>query len=141
MDQLESTLQNLITPVTEKVVAGFTLKFAAVVVIDEAHKIVYASDVADRLFSYPLGGLRGRLIHDVVPESVREDHQRYVSMFFAGAMSPGHAMGAGIPRKIMGQPLNGNPFPIVVTLNRFADDLRNYAHALIQRVAEDVKGV
>lgn len=141
MDELDTKITKLLSPVSEKTIAAFTLRFAGVIVIDELQKIVYASETADHLFNYPLGGLKGRQIEEIVPEDGRVDHRRYVAMFFAGAMVQGHSMGAGIPRKIMGQPMNGTPFPIVVTLNRFAEEKVNYAHALIQKVAEDLKSV
>ena len=85
----------------------------AMVMVDEAGKIVLINSQAERLFGYSRDDLIGQSVEILVPERFRAEHVGYRAGFYA--VPQARAMGAG--RDLYGLRKDGTEIPIEIGLN------------------------
>jgi PAS domain S-box-containing protein len=85
----------------------------AVVIVNDADRIVLANSRTERLFGYPRSGLIGESVELLIPERFRRHHPGYRGGHF-------HLARAGVTRSepdLAGRRKDGSEFPIEVTLS------------------------
>lgn len=105
-------------------------QLAPVVYVDqETWRIVLANRPAEDLFGYNLGELYGRLIHDLVPDSLRDRHAEHTAKFKDEPFQTARPMGQGLI--VSGRHRRYGDFPVNVALYRFTHNGRKYVMAEI----------
>jgi protein-histidine pros-kinase len=89
-----------------------------IVLSNSTGRIVLANAHAERLFGYERGGLRGRTIETLLPESLREAHVGHRAAYFAQPRT--RLMGAGLA--LSGRRRDGAEFPLEVSLSPVETD-------------------
>ena len=85
----------------------------AMLVVDQSGRIVLANALAERLFGYPQGTLPGQALHVLIPEQLREPHQRHLTEYLR-APRP-RPMGTGL--MLSGVRRDGGEFAVEISLN------------------------
>ena len=85
----------------------------AMVIVDEAGRIVLINSQTELLFGWPRETLLGRPVEDLVPERFRGTHGGHRSMFFAHPKV--RRMGAGL--SLAGLRQDGSEFPVEISLS------------------------
>ncbi len=103
---------------------------AAVLMVDQEGRIVYANDEASRLTGYRRGQLEGLGVEDLVPEARREAHAGWRKTWRAER----RPMGSGI--EISCRRADGSTFPADVSIAPMAIDGVNYVVASLRDETE-----
>jgi len=85
----------------------------AVVVVDEAGRIVFANAQTERLFGYPLDALLGQPVELLVPDQLRAAHVRQRERY--SEVPRTRPMGSGV--ELHGRRRDGTTFPIEISLS------------------------
>src|SRR5690348_274132 len=86
----------------------------ALIVVDDAGRIVRANSHAEQLFGYPANGLKGLHVEALMPEAVRHRHQHHRAGYMANPRV--RAMG-DTNQALIGQRADGGRFPIEIALS------------------------
>ncbi len=82
--------------------------YEAIISIDESHNIIIFNEGAERIFGYAADELRGRSVHLLLPEHLREAHRRDITEFGRSADNA-HLM--HVRRPLVGLRKSGENFP------------------------------
>ena len=104
----------------------------AMVVVDEAGRIVACNRAAERGFGYPREELLGRGVESLVPEGLRDRHAREREAY--GRSPRARPMGAGLDIEV--QRRDGSRFPADVVLSPFRLGRRRFVLALVLDLTE-----
>ncbi|MCB8941193.1 MAG: PAS domain S-box protein [Ardenticatenaceae bacterium] len=104
----------------------------ALVIVNEAGKIVIANDQTDKLFEYLHEQLINQPIEILMPDRFWQNHSEFRATFFAKP----HARPMGTGLELYGRCQNGREFPIEVSLNILETPEGKYALATIRNVTE-----
>lgn len=107
----------------------------ALVVIDEAARIIFANGQAYRIFGYEPGELIGEPIEVLIPERFRDAHPAKVRQFFASGKS--RPMAAGI--QLFGRRKDGSEFPAEVSLSPFPTESGLLVSSAIRDVTDRLR--
>ncbi|GAB4048952.1 sensor histidine kinase [Spirosoma litoris] len=107
--------------------AVFTKATIGIIVCDKQGKIVSANQVAEQLFSYDENQLIDLPIYQLVPQSLRQNHEKLRQSFMAYPQ----ARPMGHNRDLYAQRKDGSLFPVEVSLSYFRLDNTMYAVAYI----------
>lgn len=110
----------------------------ALIVINDAGDIVYSNERAESLFGYSRAELASANIEDLIPERLRDKHEKH-RMDYAKQpyrRSAGHQLGVNL----FGLRSNGSEFPAEITLNRLQTNeetltissIRDVSHRLFE---------
>jgi diguanylate cyclase (GGDEF)-like protein/PAS domain S-box-containing protein len=104
----------------------------AMLVVDRSGRIVDANTLAERLFGYPQGALAGQPLAVLIPDRLREVHQRHVAQYIS---SPRHLpLSAGSVMWALRR--DGSEFAAQVSLNRLESAEGRHVLAAIRDVSE-----
>lgn len=108
------------------------------VVVDVSGKIIMQNPSMARMFGYEDSELLGRLIEDLLPDTMRAKHKAHRAAYEQKPVQ--RSMGSGMELK--GQRKDGSVFPVEVSLNHFKVEEQRYVMALVtditlRRLAED----
>lgn len=110
----------------------------AVVIVNEAHKIVMVNSRAGEMFDYPNHALEGADLKIIIPEQHRGAHRNNVKDYFQGPHS--RPMGAG--KRFSGLRADGTEVPVDIMINSIVLEGARVAMTLVrdvtyQRALED----
>ncbi|QIP15127.1 PAS domain S-box protein [Spirosoma aureum] len=105
----------------------FTSATIGIIVADQQGHIVSANQLADRLFGYETGELKGLSIEQLVPRSVSQYHEKLRQSF----TDHPQARPMGHNRDLYAQRKDGTLFPVEISLSYFRLDNTLYAVAYI----------
>lgn len=91
----------------------------ALIVVNQSGCIVRANHQADQLFGYPLDGLTGLDIEQLMPESLRDRHRAHRDSYMAVPRI--RPMGGGT-MALVGQRRDGTQFPIEIALSPLSSE-------------------
>lgn len=100
------------------------------VVVDDAHEILFVNAQTESLFGYERQELVGQSVDVLVPKRYREQHAEHRAEY-ARELKP-RPMGAGM--ELYGLRKNGTQFPIDISLSPVNDGGANLVSALIRDV-------
>jgi len=86
----------------------------ALLLVDEAGRIVSANQRAERLFGYVEGGLSGLSVEQLLPEGMRDSHRALRAGYMANPQL--RPMGGSMP-SLIGQASDGQQFPVEIALS------------------------
>lgn len=104
----------------------------AIIMADQAGRIVLANGHADTLFGYPPGGLVGESVEVLLPQHLRDNHVQHRSSYFAQPRV--RSMGAGLD--LRGRRADGTEFPVEISLS----PLRTDEGTLVMTAIRDIAG-
>jgi len=104
----------------------------AIVVIDEAGRIVLVNRQAQALFGYAAEELVGQLIETLVPESYRDTHVQHRDRYMESPRT--RPMGAGLD--LLARRKDGSQFPVEISLS----PLQTREGLLVSAAVRDVSG-
>jgi PAS domain S-box-containing protein len=104
----------------------------AMILVDEAGRIVLVNAQTERLFGYPRAELLGQTIDLLVPERFRGTHPGHRRSFFAEPQV--RSMGAG--RDLFGLRKDGTEVPVEIGLNPFKTSSTSFVLAAIVDITE-----
>ena len=107
----------------------------AIIVVDQDGKILLANPVSERMFGYETEGLSGRMIEDLLPESLRKRHVGYRKNF--NAHPEPRPMGMG--RDLVARRKDGTDFPVAVSLSYTRIDGNLMVIAFVSDITERKK--
>jgi PAS domain S-box-containing protein len=93
-----------------------------IIMVNRASKIVLSNHFADVLFGYEPGELMGEQLDILIPQNVRERHQKTYDNYTMKPQS--RAMGIGLDLK--GRRKDGSLFPIEISLSHFKSGVTPY---------------
>ena len=102
----------------------------AIVIVNQAGRIVLSNGQADRLFGYGPGELRGKAVEMLLPADLHSAHVRHRATFFAQPRS--RAMGAGT--ELHGLRKDGTVFPVEISLS----PIRTEEGTLVMSAVRDI---
>jgi PAS domain S-box-containing protein len=85
----------------------------ALVAVNQQGRIILVNQQVEQMFGYPPEELTGKPVEVLMPEQVKDQHQRHVS----GFMSSPVARPMGRMLELMGRRRNGSLFPVDITLS------------------------
>ncbi|MCM2305652.1 MAG: ATP-binding protein [Elusimicrobia bacterium] len=105
----------------------------AVLIADEAGRILWANAQTERLFAYGPGEMLGREVEELIPARFRAEHPAHRARFHAAPST--RPMGVG--RDLFGLTKNGHEVPVEIGLNPIrAEDGRPMIVAVITDITE-----
>ncbi|MGE3776892.1 MAG: PAS domain S-box protein, partial [Pirellulaceae bacterium] len=107
----------------------------AMIMIDQAGRMVLVNNQAEQLFGYTRAELLGQLVELLVPPRFRDRHPEYRESFFTQPAV--RAMGAG--RDLFGQHKDGSEIPIEIGLNPIQTDEGMFVLSAIVDIRERVR--
>lgn len=107
----------------------------AVLVVGRDQIIMAANTRADALFGAAEGALSGMPLEVLIPESIRQAHQRHVDGFFS---SQGECRAMGSSLRLYGRRLDGKTLPVDIMLNRIDLNNQSLTMAVIRDDSERV---
>jgi PAS domain S-box-containing protein len=105
----------------------------AVIVADDASRIVLYNQGAERMFGHRQALVLGQPLELLVPPAVRSVHERHLRGF---ALSPGAARRMAQRRDIQGLHANGTLFDAEASISHVEHDGRSYFAAIVRDVSE-----
>jgi two-component system sensor histidine kinase UhpB len=102
------------------------------IVADEAASVVFANKTAEALFGYEPGELQDLPIADLIPQRLRDTHDRHVSSFMAAPRV--RPMGLGMD--LVGRRKDGSEFNVEISLSPFRLQDKTYITAIVRNVSE-----
>ncbi|HSO06791.1 MAG TPA: response regulator [Pelomicrobium sp.] len=105
----------------------------AVIVVDDAHRIVLFNDGAEQIFRYRAKDLIGRGIDPLLPDHVRADHGRHIAEFAASGL---RTRRMGERGEITGRRSSGETFPAEATICHVEVEGRHYFAVILRDVSE-----
>ncbi|HVE87933.1 MAG TPA: PAS domain S-box protein [Myxococcales bacterium] len=90
----------------------------AIVVVDQAGRIVIANKLSERLFGYAREELVGQRVEILVPQRLREDHVQHRTQYFHEPRT--RPMGEGMA--LAGRRKDGTEFPVEISLSPLSTD-------------------
>jgi PAS domain S-box-containing protein len=113
----------------------FQSSVEAILMVDQAGKILLANPVSEKMFRYPQGGLIGVVVEDLLPEHVRARHVGYRKTF--SQHPEPRPMGMG--RDLIAKRKDGSQFPVAVSLSYTLIDGEVLVMAFISDITERKK--
>ncbi|RAW02387.1 PAS domain-containing sensor histidine kinase [Pseudochryseolinea flava] len=113
----------------------FQSSVEAIIMVDRDGRILLANPVSERMFGYEKDMLRGLLVEDLLPESVRSRHVKYREGFTAHPEP--RPMGMG--RDLVARRNDGSTFPVAVSLSHTNIEGELLVMAFISDVSERKK--
>jgi PAS domain S-box-containing protein len=113
----------------------FQSSVEAILMVDQAGKILLANPVSEKMFRYEQGGLIGQVVEDLLPEHVRAKHVEYRKTF--SAHPEPRPMGMG--RDLIAKRKDGSLFPVAVSLSYTLIDGEVLVMAFISDITERKK--
>jgi PAS domain S-box-containing protein len=110
----------------------FQSSVEAILMVDQAGKILLANPVSEKMFRYEQGGLIGQVVEDLLPEHVRARHVEYRKTF--SAHPEPRPMGMG--RDLIARRKDGSLFPVAVSLSYTLIDGEVLVMAFISDITE-----
>ena len=104
----------------------------AMIVSDAQGRIALANPQAERLFGYASGRMRGLAVEALVPEQVRDRHQKHRSNYVAQPRT--RPMGTG--QELIGQRADGSQFPVEIALSPIETPDGKFYVASIRDISE-----
>lgn len=105
-----------------------------IIVADAAGTILLANRQTEVLFGYQRGGLFGRSVDDLLPESLSEVHRAHRTRYRAEPRT--RAMGTGL--NLLGRRSDGSVFPVEISLSPLGTDGGLRVVAVIRDVTERI---
>ena len=107
--------------------AVFTSATIGIIVSDQQGNVISANQLAERLFGYEVGSLKGLSIEQLVPRSISQYHEKLRQSF----IDHPQARPMGHNRDLYAQRKDGTLFPVEISLSYFRLDNTLYAVAYI----------
>ena len=104
----------------------------AIIIANQAGRIVMANSQADTLFGYQRGELLGQIVELVLPDRYRGGHVSHRSGFFSQPRT--RRMGAGL--ELYGLRKNGDEFPVEVSLSPLETEEGTLAMSAIRDISD-----
>lgn len=104
----------------------------AIVIVDQAGRIVMANRRAEESFGFELGTMSGLGVEDLLPEALQIIHQQHRTNYFEAPTA--RKMAAG--RDLTGRHRNGQDFPVEIALNYIESDQGKLAVSFINDVTD-----
>jgi PAS domain S-box-containing protein len=108
----------------------------ALVITDQAGRIVLANHNATRLFGYPDNGLTGLFVENLIPDEVRARHRSYREGYMRQPRV--RPMGSG-GMTLIGKRKDGQEFPVEIALSPLESVEGSYYLASIRDVSETLR--
>lgn len=108
----------------------------ALVITDQAGRIVMANRNAEHLFGYPDNGLAGLLVENLMPDEVRERHRSYREGYMRQPRV--RPMGSG-GMTLVGRRKDGQEFPVEIALSPLESDEGAYYLASVRDISETLR--
>lgn len=105
----------------------------AIIVVDEEHNIVRFNAAAEEVFGYPFDAVRGKPIHMLLPESLRDAHRAHVQKFGASGVSSRTMRSLGV---LSGLRADGNVISIEASIAQTTLEGRKYFAVILRDVSE-----
>lgn len=106
----------------------------AVIVIDEAHRIILFNPSAEKTFGYRAEEVLGQNLNMLLPESLWEKHNQYVNDFavYGVTARPMNSRGG----ELVGKRRDGTLFPIEASISKLVEDDRQIFTVVLQDITE-----
>jgi len=102
----------------------------AVILVNQAGRIVRVNAQIDALFGYARGELEGQIVETLMPERYRAHHGGELTGYFTAPRT--RAMGAGL--ELFARRKDGSEFPVDIMLSPLKTDEGNHALAVIRDI-------
>jgi PAS domain S-box-containing protein len=120
--------------ITNELLAGIvTISADAVISVDEAQKIIFFNDGAEKIFGYTAEEIVGKPLEVLIPERFRESHAGQVHRF---GQSTTRARKMGERGQISGRRKNGQEFPAEAAISHVGDAGRQVYSVVLRDVTE-----
>lgn len=126
INELKQELQGIRTETIADIIAECV---PAIVVNLETNVIVYSTSLADSLFGYMEGELRGKSINDIIPERFHVLHNQHVQDYARKPVPK--AMGHRDNMELFGKSRDGSQFKVEISLHPRAIAGKRYVIATI----------
>jgi two-component system sensor kinase FixL len=104
----------------------------AIVVIDEAGKIITFNRAAERMFGYAAADVLGNNVSVLMDEPYRSEHDRYVARYVE--TGDAHIIGKG--REVEARRANGEPFPVSLAVGEAVDGGKRRFVGIVRDLSE-----
>ena len=108
----------------------------AIILVNQAGRIVRVNAQVDALFGYTRDELEGQSVETLMPERYRAHHGGDLAGYFAAPRT--RAMGAGL--ELFARRKDGSEFPVDIMLSPLKTDEGNHALAVIRDITEPQAG-
>src|SRR4051812_7587373 len=121
-------------PITNELLAGIvTISADAVVCVDEAQKIIFFNDGAEKIFGYTAAEILGQPLEALLPERFRKAHATQVHRF---GRSETRARKMGERGQISGLRKNGQEFPAEAAISHVGEEGNQVYSVVLRDVTE-----
>ncbi len=107
------------------------MAFDGIILADSSGQVVEANRSAEGIFGYE-EGFRGRSLVDIIPQGLREAHQKGFERFMATGQKKIH----GRVVELMGLRKNGEEFPMELVINSFTTRGKTFVTGTIRDITE-----
>jgi PAS domain S-box-containing protein len=119
-------------PITDAVLAGIvTISADAIVCVDEAQKIIFFNEGAERIFGYATDEIMGESLDCLIPKRFRDNHASQVHGF---GRSSTRARKMGERRQIWGLRKGGEEFPAEAAISHFGEEGRQIYSVVLRDI-------
>lgn len=129
----EESLQHALAAADERHRHTVTSVMDAIIAIDDKQHIILFNPAAERMFGMPADDAIGQPLTILLPENLRELHQRHVASFLDSTRTS-EMMGPSL--EIFGRRSNGERFPVEATISRMEHDGQVQMTAVLRDITE-----
>jgi PAS domain S-box-containing protein len=107
----------------------------AIITIDSNGRVIFWNPAAERMFGFSAGEMRGKPLSPIVPENLREIHEKAIKRVF----DTGKLKLSGHPVELTGLRKDGKEFPLEISMTFWQTREKAFVTAIIRDISDRKK--